>query len=151
MNYMSFVGYFFRETSMAKKPVQPSFEEWFKGQLRFGLNNDTVIIFVPSHDRNGARVTKQDIWAEKTIQTLGRLYGGATGFKDLIGVWVDDDGKVYDDTPMMIQSLAKRIDTEDLKKVEELGKFCKEMGKDLKQKSIGVIFNDAIHFIQDFS
>ncbi len=50
----------------------------------------------------------------------------------------------------MIQSLARRADVEEESNLEELAGFLKRMGKNTKQGAIGVVFNDAIHFITDF-
>jgi hypothetical protein len=43
---------------------------------------------------------------------MGKLYGGATGFTELCGIWRDDEngGQLLTDKPIMIQSLAKRED-----------------------------------------
>ena len=66
---------------------------------------------------------------------MGKLYGGATGFTNLRGIWCDDEngGQLLDDEPIMIQSLAKREDVEDQAKIRELAKFLKRMGKTTKQ------------------
>jgi hypothetical protein len=83
---------------------------------------------------------------------MGKLYGGATGFPNLRGIWRDDEGggKLLDDEPIMIQSLAKRADVENEEKLEELAQFLKLMGKKTKQGAVAVVFNNAIHFITKF-
>jgi hypothetical protein len=145
---------------MAKKGAQdesgnrgePSFQEWWRQRLRFGRADDTVIIFIPSHARDKTRLNNQDAWASQALELMGKLYGGATGFTELRGIWRDDEdgGKLLDDEPIMIQSLAKRADVEDEGKLEELARFLKLMGKKTKQGAIAVVFNDAIHFNTNF-
>jgi len=129
-----------------------SLQDWVRHKLRFGKGDDTVILFVPSHERDKTRVKDQDVWASKALELMGRLYGGATGFPNLRGIWRDDEngGNLLDDEPIMIQSLAKRVDVEDEKKLAELAEFLKLMGKKLKQGAIAVVFNDAIHFISKY-
>jgi hypothetical protein len=91
-------------------PADPSFPEWLAGRLRFGLADDCVILFVPSHARDKSRLKDQAEWASQALELMGKLYGGATGFTQLTGIWRDDenDGQLLDDKPIMIQSLAAR-------------------------------------------
>jgi hypothetical protein len=83
---------------------------------------------------------------------MGNLYGGATGFPGLTGIWRDDEngGQLLDDKPIMIQSLAKREDVEDQAKIGELANFLKRMGKTTKQGAVAVVFNNAIHYISNY-
>ena len=99
----------------AAAPADPSFPEWLQGRLRFGIADDCVIIFIPSHARDKSRLKDQAEWASQALDLMGRLYGGATGFPGLAGIWRDDEngGQLLDDKPIMIQSLAKREDVED--------------------------------------
>lgn len=133
-------------------PNDPSFPEWLKGRLRFGLADDCVILFVPSHARDKKRITDQAEWASQALELMGKLYGGATGFPNLRGIWRDDDndGELLDDEPIMIQSLALREDVADPEKVAELGSFLKRMGKTTRQAAVAVVINNAIHFISNY-
>jgi len=131
---------------------QPSLQDWLKQRLRFGRADDTVIMFIPSHERDKTRLKDQDAWASQALDLMGKLYGGATGFPNLRGIWRDDEdgGKLLDDEPIMIQSLAKRADVENEEKLEQLAQFLKLMGKKTKQGAIAVVFNDAIHFMTKY-
>jgi hypothetical protein len=134
------------------EPVDPSFPEWLKGRLRFGLADDCVILFIPSHARDEKRLNDQAGWASQALDLMGKLYGGATGFNKLIGIWRDDEngGQLLTDEPIMIQSLARRADVEDPAKISELAKFLKLMGKKTNQGAVAVVFNNAIHFISNY-
>lgn len=129
-----------------------SLRDWLRQRLRFGRADDSVIIFIPSHARDKTRINDQDAWASRALELMGKLYGGATGFPNLRGIWRDDEdgGKLLDDEPIMIQSLAKRADVEDEQKLEELARFLKLMGKKTKQGAIAVVINDAIHYITKY-
>jgi hypothetical protein len=133
-------------------PADSSFPEWLKGRLRFGLADDCVILFIPSHARDKSRLRDQDHWASEALELMGKLFGGATGFPGLTGIWRDDEngGQLLDDQPIMIQSLAKREDVENQKNIEELAAFLKKMGKATKQGAVAVVFNNAIHFISNY-
>ena len=133
-------------------PADPSFPQWLKGRLRFGLADDCVILFIPSHARDKSKLKDQAEWASQALDLMGKLYGGATGFTGLCGIWRDDenDGQLLTDKPIMIQSLARREDVEDQAKIGELANFLKRMGKKTKQGAVAVVFNNAIHFISNY-
>lgn len=138
----------------AKEPDngEPTLQEFVKQRLRFGKADDMVIVFVPSHQRDKQRIHDQTAWASEALDLMGKLFGGATGFPNLRGIWRDDDnnGELLDDEPIMIQSLAKRADVENVEKLAQLGQFLKKMGKKTKQGAIAVVFNDAIHYITQY-
>jgi hypothetical protein len=133
-------------------PAEPSFPDWLQHRLRFGLVDDCVILFIPSHARDKKPLRDQDVWASKALELMGKLFGGATGFTGLCGIWRDDEhgGQLLDDRPIMIQSLAKREDVADPAKIGELASFLKLMGKTTKQGAVAVVFNNAIHFISNY-
>jgi hypothetical protein len=137
----------------ARLATEESLQDWLRHKLRFGRGDDMLILFVPSHQRDKTRLTDQDVWASKALEIMGRLYGGATGFPNLRGIWRDDEdgGKLLDDEPIMIQSLAKRADAEDEAKLSELAAFLKLMGKKTKQGAIAIVFNDAMHLITKYN
>ena len=130
--------------------AEPELHEWARQRLRFGRGDDSVIVFIPSHRRDKVRLDDQDVWASEALELFGKLYGGATGFPNLRGIWRDDDGELLDDEPIMIQSLAKRADVEDESKLKELALFLKRMGAKTQQGAVGVVFNNAIHFITKY-
>jgi len=140
--------------SKAKPKPKPadSFPEWLQSHLRFGLADDCVILFIPSHARDKSRLKDQAEWASQALDLMGKLYGGATGFTELCGIWRDDEnnGQLLTDKPIMIQSLARREDVEDPAKISELADFLKRMGKTTKQGAVAVVFNNAIHYITNY-
>ena len=71
-------------------PASPSFPEWLKHRLRFGLVDDCVILFIPSHARNKEPLPDQDRWASEALELMGKLFGGATAFTGLAGIWRDE-------------------------------------------------------------
>lgn len=133
-------------------PSDPSFPDWLQGRIRFGLADDCVILFIPSHARDKSPLKDQDRWASQALDLMGKLYGGATGFTRLCGIWRDDEngGQLLIDAPIMIQSLARREDVENPAKIRELASFLKRMGKTTKQGAVAVVFNNAIHFISNY-
>lgn len=111
-----------------------------------------VILFVPSHDKSDPQknLPDQADWAKRALDLFGNLYGGATAFKALEGVWRTPKGKLLYDQPIMVQSLAERGDVEDRSKLKKLETFCKKMGRDTNQACVAIAFNNVIHYIEKF-
>ena len=47
-----------------------------------------IVLFVPSVDRE-SRPIDQTAWTRRSLELLGRLFGGATAFPKAQGVWRD--------------------------------------------------------------
>ena len=111
--------------------------------------DDTIILIVPSHDcsRPQKRIPDQDQWADAGLKLFSRLYGGATSFIALRGIWRDEDGTDLLDEPILIQSLAKREHAEDEVRLNELATFARRLRQATNQKCVAVICNDTIHYI----
>lgn len=141
-----------KDCSKVTEQADPTLQAWVRQRLRFGKADDTIIVFIPSHDRKKKRLPNQDIWASEALDLFGSLYGGATGFPSLVGIWRDDElgGELLEDQPIMIQSLAKRNDVEDEAKLVLLAKFCQRLGKETNQGAVAVVINDAIHYISKY-
>jgi hypothetical protein len=69
---------------------------------------DTVILIIPSHNKNDKELKDQEMWAGNAMELFGDLYRGATAFKTFQGIYRDTDGKVYHDTPILIESYVER-------------------------------------------
>jgi hypothetical protein len=64
----------------------------------------TLVLFVPSVDRDGESID-QEHWVAEALAVLGRLFGGATAFPQGRGVWRDDErgGQLIFDAPVIVQ------------------------------------------------
>src|SRR4051812_2197656 len=103
-------------------------EERILADLKWGKSDDSIIVFIPSKDAKSNPVNDQAQWADVAANLFGRLFGGATGFKDLIGTWFDEKSKaIIAEHPIMIHSLTKRDKLENPANLKELVDFCKRM------------------------
>ena len=59
--------------------------------LQVGRKAVLVVLFVPSVERDGVTAINQDYWVGEALETLGRLFGGATAFPRTRGAWRDDE------------------------------------------------------------
>lgn len=141
---------------MAKKrmPVQqhlPDDNEAIISALRFDARQDLVILFIPSHDKDEKPINDQSMWADAALDLLGHVFGGATAFKALVGVYRSEvDGRLLHDNPILVESYVARQDLENGQKLTELREFAKRMGKGTRQEAVGLVINNCMHFIRDF-
>jgi hypothetical protein len=77
----------------------------------------------------------QEMWAAQAMELFGDLYGGATAFQALAGIYKDADGKVYHDRPILIESYVERPKLVDVTTLNELLAFAQRMGKEARQPS----------------
>jgi len=119
--------------------------------LRFA-KHETVILFVPSHDKSSPQkpVENQALWAQRALELFGRLYGGATAFKNLEGIWKDERDRLLYDQPVMVQSLATRSACEDPGRLHKLFTFCTRMRRETNQAVVAVVFSNVIHYVTEF-
>lgn len=139
---------------MAKKGRQKSlFPELDKiiSVLRSDARQDLLILIVPSHDKKENELTDQEMWAAAGLELLGDLFGGATAFETFAGIYKADDGKLLHDKPILIESYVQnRSDIENRRKLAELLRFIKRMGRETNQAAVGLVINTIFHAITDF-
>src|SRR3954452_8161557 len=88
-------------------PVNPA--EVFRSALPVGTS--LLVVFVPSKDRDGQPID-QDFWVSEVLQTLGRLFRGATAYPRGKGVWRDDarGGALLTEEPVIVFSYVSSSD-----------------------------------------
>ena len=115
-----------------------------------------MVLFVPSVERDGETPIDQDYWVNEALETLGRLFGGATAFPKAEGVWRDDDrgGVLVHDQPVILHCYAAEDDLapeeEGQDRLAELGRFCKRMGREAKQGEVGLVVDNHYIAFTDF-
>jgi hypothetical protein len=112
-----------------------------------------VVLFVPSVERDGLTEIDQDLWVEKALGMLGRVFGGATAFPRAKGVWRDDEreGKLVRDNPVVVQCYMAAEDIEAPEKQSSLRAFCKQMGRETNQGEVGLVVDNEYLVITNFS
>jgi hypothetical protein len=114
------------------------------------VRQDMVILIVPSHDKDEKLLRDQDLWAGQAMELFADLYGGATAFHALQGIYKDSEGKVHHDKPILIESYVERSKLVDTQVLGQLLDFAKRMGKQARQKAVAIIINDVFHEITDY-
>lgn len=112
-----------------------------------------VVLFVPSVERDGITAIDQEYWVDAALETLGRLFGGATAFPRAKGVWRDDEmgGVLVKDQPIVIHCYTTPQDIADPDRLDGLGSFCRRMGSDARQGEVGLVIGDEYLAFRDFA
>lgn len=115
-----------------------------------------MVLFVPSVERDGKTPIDQDHWVNEALETFGRLFGGATAFPRAEGVWRDDErgGVLVRDQPVILHCYAAENDLMSQEgkpdPLEELGRFCRRMGREAKQGEVGMVVDNHYIAFTDF-
>jgi hypothetical protein len=111
-----------------------------------------LVLFIPSVERDGETGIDQDRWVAGALDTLGRVFGGATAYPKAKGVWRDDErGALVRDEPVLIHCYTRPEDIEDPENLATLGRFCRLMGREAKQGEVGLVIGDEYFAIRDFA
>lgn len=108
-----------------------------------------LVLFVPSVDRE-ARSVDQEGWTRKSLELLGKLFGGATAFPRAQGVWRDDErgGRLVWDEPVIVHCYASEVDLKRRAAQLAVGQFCREMGRSTKQGEVGLVIDNVYHAVR---
>jgi len=107
----------------------------FAGALGAGkAASALLVLFIPSKDRRNKSID-QRYWVKETLNVLGTLFGGATAFPRVEGIWRDDaqGGKLLFDNPVIIQCYTSEQLIEE--KMPVLRDFLHRMGREARQGS----------------
>lgn len=109
-------------------------------------------MFIPSVERDGATPIDQTYWVDAALEMLGRVFGGATAYPKAKGVWRDDerDGALVQDEPVVMQCYTTPKDIHSSRNLEEVGRFCRRMGREASQGEIGLVVGDEYFAIRRF-
>jgi hypothetical protein len=124
-------------------------QDVFRSQHPTGTS--LVVVFVPSLDRDGKPID-QPFWVEEVLNTLGRLFRGATAYPRGHGVWRDDQrgGALLSEEPVIVFSYAA---TQDLtaQALTELYMTLSRMGREAKQGEVGVVIDGKYYGITEYA
>ena len=117
-----------------------------------GRKRILVVLFIPSVARDGVTRIEQEEWVDLALETLGRVFGGATAYPKARGIWRDDDrgGALIRDEPVIVHCYTTPADIEDEHNLQRLGSFCRRMGRETDQGEIGLVIGDEYYAIRDF-
>lgn len=130
----------------ARKGARP--ERWLGASQPVGTL--IIVLFVPSKDRDGNDID-HDFWVTAALETLGRLFRGATAYPRARGVWRDDDrgGELRYEEPTIVTCYADpRAMTEDAR--SQLRAFLHRLGREANQGEVGIVIGSQYYGITQY-
>jgi len=111
------------------------------------VGSEQITIFIPSKDQLGKAID-QDRWVNEALETLGRLFRGATAFPPGKGIWRDDDkgGILLKEITVMIVSYVNKADLHN-KNLKKLRSFLHRFGREADQGEVGLIISGKYYGI----
>lgn len=111
------------------------------------VGSEQITIFIPSNDQSGNAID-QDRWADEALETLGRLFRGATAFPPGKGIWRDDDkgGILLKEITVMLVSYVNKADLHN-KNLKKLRSFLHRFGREENQGEVGLIISGKYYGI----
>jgi len=109
-----------------------------------------IVIFVPSKDRDGNDID-HDFWVTAALETLGRLFRGATAYPRARGVWRDDErgGALRYEEPTIITCYADPKAMTDASR-SQLRAFLHRLGRETNQGEVGIVIGNQYYGITKY-
>ena len=117
-----------------------------------GRKRVLVVLFVPSVERDGTTAIDQPRWVDSALEMFGRVFGGATAYPKAKGIWRDDErgGTLVKDEPVVVHCYTTPVDIQNGLNLAELGSFCRKMGREARQREVGLVVGNEYFAIRDF-
>ncbi len=95
----------------------------------------------------------QDRWVDDALEIFGRVFGGATAYPRAKGIWRDDakGGALVKDTPVVVHCYMEPEAIENPHNQEQLGMFCRRMGRETNQGEVGLVVDNEYLAMRDFA
>ncbi|MGF6273900.1 hypothetical protein ABIB38_002278 [Massilia sp. UYP11] len=106
---------------------------------------DRISIYVPSQDKHGAKIDNAK-WVDRTLTLLAEINGGATAMPPVQGAWLNDEGKLIKEQPVVVYAFI-RPDAFETRLSEIVG-LVKEIGIKTNQGEMAVEFNNELFLIK---
>lgn len=105
-------------------------------------------IYVPNKDRTGNEIGNQRQWVLEAIRLLSEINGGATAMPPVEGGWLNDDGEIIWDNPVIVYSFIRPdrfIGT--LPRIRE---YLHRLGRETDQGEVAFEFDSRFYRIRTF-
>jgi len=119
------------------------------GAATEGISIQSLMLYIPSHDRHGRRLADQQRWVDEAADLLVSIGGGVTIPPPYRGGWLDPEREetVWEE-PILPYAY---VDAERLEaRAPALREFLHRMGRETGQGEIAVELDGAFFRITDF-
>ncbi len=114
----------------------------------FGLSMQCFTIYIPNKDQHGQEIGNQRKWILEASRILSEINGGATAMPPVEGGWLNDNGEIIWEHPVVVYSfLNSEKFVDNLARVRE---FLHRMGRETNQGEIAFEVGEVFYRIRTF-
>jgi hypothetical protein len=114
-----------------------------------GVSTQCFSIYIPNKDRAGNEIGNQRKWVLEAIQLLTEINGGATAMPPVEGAWLNDEGEVIWEEPVVVYSYVRvRAFVRAFPRIRE---FLHRLGRETNQGETVFEFDGEFYRIREFN
>jgi hypothetical protein len=113
-----------------------------------GVSAQCFSIYVPDKDRFGEEIGVQRKWVLEALRLLGEINGGATALPPSEGVWLNEEGTVIAEHPVVVYSYV--VPEPFLQNLPRIREFLHRMGRETNQGEVAFEFDGRFYRIRHF-
>ena len=113
-----------------------------------GFSTRSFTIYIPNKDRSGNPVADQRRWVEEAIRLLCEINGGATAMPPVDGAWMNDDGTVIRENPIVVYSYIRAAPF--LAGLPRIREFLHRLGRETNQGEVAFEFEGQFFRIRQY-
>ena len=105
-------------------------------------------IYIPNKDQRGQEIGNQRRWVLEAIRLLSEINGGATAMPPVEGGWLNDQGEIIWEHPVVVYSFIRPSTF--LDSVPRIREFLHRMGRETTQGEVAFEFDKRFYRIRAF-
>ncbi len=113
-----------------------------------GVSTQCFTVYVPNKDCNGQEIRNQRKWVLEAIRLLSEINGGATAMPPVEGGWLNDQGEVVWENPVLVYSFIRPDPF--LNNLPRLREFLHRLGRETNQGEIAFEYDGCFFRIRKF-
>ena len=108
-----------------------------------------ITLYIPDRDREGRELGTQRKWVLEAIEILSKLNGGATAMPPSEGAWLNEEGRIIGDRPVVVYSYLKDI-PQFIAALPIIRELLHRMGRETNQGEVAFEFNNEFYRITTY-
>lgn len=111
-------------------------------------SSQCISIYIPNRDKSGNEIGTQRKWVLEAMKLLSEMNGGATVMPAVEGGWLNDQGDIIWENPVVVYSYIKTENFID--QLPRLREYLHRLGRETQQGEIAFEFDGVFYRIRQF-